>query len=86
MTSCKRMMGLGNRGYYTSAHILLNISNELRKIDRFFALSLINSIMHKCSIDVKTALKLHFRRENVRILWFIDFKTGCCITPRHDVI
>ena len=44
------------RGSYTSAHILLNLSNELRKSDRMrgllsilslFATSLINSIMQE---------------------------------------
>ena len=45
-----------NRECYTSAHVLLNLSNELREIDKceacgafylFFATSLINSIIQE---------------------------------------
>ena len=39
-----------NRGSYMSAHVLLNLLNELRKSYLFFATSLINSIIqgHEC--------------------------------------
>ena len=42
-----------NRGSYMSAHVLLNLFNELRKIDKmqvfhlFFSTSLINSIIQE---------------------------------------
>ena len=67
-----------------SAHVLLNLLNELRKRDKMrglpsilslFATSLINSIVqeHECfkfylSYDIEITLKSHFWRKNIIIL------------------
>ena len=70
-----------------SAHVLLNLLNELRKRDKmqacrafylFFATSLINSILmeHKnvrfyLSYDIKMILKSYFWRENISVLPYL---------------
>ena len=76
-----------NRGSYMSAHVLLNLLNELRKEIKceayqtfylFFATSLINSIIqeHECYIlfiiNIKITLKSHFCHKNV-IIFFIMY-------------
>ena len=64
-----------NKGSYMSAHVLLNVLNELRKRDKmlgfnlFFATSLINSIIQETNVrfylsyDIKCTLKSHVWRE-----------------------
>ena len=71
------------RGSYMSAHVLLNLLNELGKRDKmracraiylYYATSLINSIIQEhnvrfyLSYEIKITLKSHFWRENVIIL------------------
>ena len=48
-----------------SDHVLLNFLNNLRKRDKMGSLS---CIRYYLSYDIKTILKSHFRRENVRVL------------------
>ena len=81
------------RGSYMSAHVLLNLLNELRKRDkcafyRFFATSIINSINHNTGARMlhsiyHMTLKSHLSRENIKILHLlrniINYNVRQCI-------
>ena len=86
-----------NRGSYMSAHVLLNLLNELVKRDKMRGLSSILSLFRNkfnkfnntrtrmldffLSYDIKTTLKSHFWRKNVIIL---SLCTAHCY-GRHNV-
>ena len=69
-SSDSRLFILENRGFYISAHVLLNVFNELRNRDEIWGLQslFLNNIGARMLDDIKITLQSHFWRKshNVR--------------------
>ena len=90
-----------HRGSYMSAHVLLNLINELGKRDKMWSLPSILSLFRNefdkfnntrarmlrfyLSYDIKNTLKSHFSRKNVIILSFTQRCYGRHIVSRKSI-